>query len=177
MRRLRASGLCTLARAAFSQYLEGVISVPRILRDHRLWPLGVLVLVSLLLLPGLGSYGFWEPQEMEVAARALPPTPEEIEILAVVARYHRKADPSPKHEEFAALIGRIRDQGTPNLTFVIGGADGLDEITTTGPTYVAELKDGKVRSFEIAPQDAGMRLSDAQSLRGGDAGVHVDLAE
>ena len=47
--------------------------------------------------------------------------------------------------------------------------DGLDEITTTGATNVAELKDGDVRTFEITPEDAGVERATAQRLKGGDA--------
>ena len=51
--------------------------------------------------------------------------------------------------------------------WVVHGSDGLDEITTTGPTYVSEIKDGKVRDFEIAPQSYGIDLTTIESLRGG----------
>src|SRR5580698_6289677 len=40
--------------------------------------------------------------------------------------------------------------------WVVHGSDGLDEITTSGPTYVAALENGAVRSFEIAPEDVGL---------------------
>ena len=53
--------------------------------------------------------------------------------------------------------------------WAVHGSDGLDEITTSGPTSVAELKDGKVRTFEIAPEDAGLRRAKPEALRGGDA--------
>src|SRR3974390_2702385 len=53
--------------------------------------------------------------------------------------------------------------------WAVHGSDGLDDITTSGPTSVAELKDGKVRTFEIAPEDAGLRRTKPEALRGGDA--------
>jgi anthranilate phosphoribosyltransferase len=53
--------------------------------------------------------------------------------------------------------------------WVVHGSDGLDEITTSGPTYVAALENGTVRSFEIAPQDAGLKIVKPEALRGGDA--------
>jgi anthranilate phosphoribosyltransferase len=53
--------------------------------------------------------------------------------------------------------------------WVVHGEDGLDEMTTTGPTHVAELKDGRVRTFIIEPADAGLPVADPASLRGGDA--------
>ncbi|MBI1206666.1 MAG: anthranilate phosphoribosyltransferase [Azospirillum sp.] len=52
--------------------------------------------------------------------------------------------------------------------WVVHGSDGLDEITTTGPSTVAELKDGKVRCFEIHPEEAGIALASPQSLKGAD---------
>jgi len=53
--------------------------------------------------------------------------------------------------------------------YVVHGSDGLDEITTAGPTSIAELEDGRVRSFEVAPEDVGLPKAKPESLRGGDA--------
>ena len=53
--------------------------------------------------------------------------------------------------------------------FVVHGSDGLDEITTTGPTAVASLDNGKVTTFEIAPEDVGLSRAKPEALRGGDA--------
>ncbi|WP_068316410.1 anthranilate phosphoribosyltransferase [Polycladidibacter hongkongensis] len=52
--------------------------------------------------------------------------------------------------------------------WVVHGSDGLDEITTTGETYVAALEDGKIREFTITPQDAGIVVASADALKGGD---------
>ena len=52
--------------------------------------------------------------------------------------------------------------------WVVHGADGLDELSTTGPSTVAELKDGEIRVFEVAPQDAGLPEARLQDLMGGD---------
>lgn len=53
--------------------------------------------------------------------------------------------------------------------WVVHGSDGLDEITTTGLTHIAQLKDGRVTTFAIAPDDAGLFPSHAADLKGGDA--------
>jgi anthranilate phosphoribosyltransferase len=53
--------------------------------------------------------------------------------------------------------------------WVVHGSDGLDEITTSGPTYVAALERGSVKTFEIAPEDVGLKRVKAEELRGGDA--------
>jgi anthranilate phosphoribosyltransferase len=53
--------------------------------------------------------------------------------------------------------------------WVVHGSDGLDEITTSGPTSVAALENGKIRSFEIAPEDVGLPRAKPEALRGGDA--------
>jgi anthranilate phosphoribosyltransferase len=52
---------------------------------------------------------------------------------------------------------------------VVHGSDGLDEITTAGPTNVAALENGGIRTFEIAPEEVGLRKVNAETLRGGDA--------
>ncbi len=53
--------------------------------------------------------------------------------------------------------------------WVVHGSDGLDELTTTGPTFVAELNDGSVSTFEVTPADAGLRQADPNDLIGGEA--------
>jgi anthranilate phosphoribosyltransferase len=52
--------------------------------------------------------------------------------------------------------------------WVVHGLDGLDEISTTGPTSVLALEHGKLRRFEIAPEDVGLRRATLAELRGGD---------
>jgi anthranilate phosphoribosyltransferase len=52
--------------------------------------------------------------------------------------------------------------------WVVHGHDGLDELTTTGATDVAEVKDGKVTVFEVTPADAGLAPAKLSDLKGGD---------
>ena len=53
--------------------------------------------------------------------------------------------------------------------WVAHGSDGLDEITTSGPTHIAALEKGAVRTFEINPEDIGIEKAKPEMLRGGDA--------
>ncbi|MBT3793225.1 MAG: anthranilate phosphoribosyltransferase, partial [Rhodospirillales bacterium] len=68
-------------------------------------------------------------------------------------------------EPMATVLGQL---GTERA-WVVHGSDGLDEITTTGATYVSEIKDGHVTNFEITPEDAGLDRADPADLKGGDA--------
>jgi anthranilate phosphoribosyltransferase len=52
--------------------------------------------------------------------------------------------------------------------WVVHGHDGLDELSTTGPTTVAALSDGKITSFEVTPEDAGLQRVALSELKGGD---------
>ncbi|HEV7335735.1 MAG TPA: anthranilate phosphoribosyltransferase [Bosea sp. (in: a-proteobacteria)] len=52
--------------------------------------------------------------------------------------------------------------------WAVHGSDGLDEITTTGPTRVVALKDGKIESFSISPEDVGITRAKSEDLRGGE---------
>jgi anthranilate phosphoribosyltransferase len=58
--------------------------------------------------------------------------------------------------------------------WVVHGSDGLDEITTSGPTAVAALENGTVRSFEITPEDVGLKRIKPDALRGGDAAHNAE---
>jgi len=68
---------------------------------------------------------------------------------------------------FAHVLAEL---GTTHA-WVVHGADGLDEVSTTGPTYVAELKNGTVTEFTISPEDIGLPTVTLDVLRGGD-GAH-----
>jgi anthranilate phosphoribosyltransferase len=52
---------------------------------------------------------------------------------------------------------------------VVHGSDGLDEITTAGPTSVASLENDQVKTFEITPEEFGLQRSKPDALRGGEA--------
>ncbi len=57
--------------------------------------------------------------------------------------------------------------------WVVHGSDGLDEITTAGPTSVAALEDGAITSFEISPEEVGLPKVKPEVLRGGDAAANA----
>ncbi|MDP1730248.1 MAG: anthranilate phosphoribosyltransferase [Devosia sp.] len=52
--------------------------------------------------------------------------------------------------------------------WVVHGHDGLDEISTTGPTFVAQIKGGNLTSFEVTPEQAGLPRATLAGLKGGD---------
>jgi anthranilate phosphoribosyltransferase len=60
--------------------------------------------------------------------------------------------------------------------FVVHGSDGLDEITTTGSSAVFEVREDRVRSFTLGPQDFGVERADAGDLEGGDRTVNRQIA-
>jgi anthranilate phosphoribosyltransferase len=68
----------------------------------------------------------------------------------------------------------LRDLGSRNA-LVVHGFDGLDEITLTGETHVAELKDGNVNNFSLDPKEFGFSLCSATDLKGGEPETNAEL--
>src|SRR5476651_24706 len=68
-------------------------------------------------------------------------------------------------EPMAQVLGNLGSE----CVWVVHGSDGLDEITTSGPTSVAALENGKVRLFEVTPEDAGLPRVKPEALKGSDA--------
>lgn len=58
--------------------------------------------------------------------------------------------------------------------WICHGEGGFDEIVPSGTTWIAELKDGKVTSIEIRPEDVGIARSSAADLKGGDAAQNAE---
>jgi anthranilate phosphoribosyltransferase len=67
----------------------------------------------------------------------------------------------------------LRNLGSERV-WITHGADGLDEMSTTGTTKIVELKDGAIRAFEIAPEDVGLTRVDLAALKGGDAAHNAE---
>ncbi len=66
-------------------------------------------------------------------------------------------------EPMARVLGNLGSE----RAWVVHGHDGLDELTTTGPSSVAELRHGEVRCFEVSPADAGLATALPADLAGG----------
>ena len=66
----------------------------------------------------------------------------------------------------------LRNLGSERV-WITHGADGLDEMSTTGTTKIVELKDGAIRAFEIAPEEVGLTRVDLAALKGGDAAANA----
>jgi len=70
--------------------------------------------------------------------------------------------------EWTEPLARVLGNLGLERAWVVHGLDGLDELTLTGPSTVAELRDGKVSVFEVAPADAGLGTCEPDALLGGD---------
>ncbi|KAF0135601.1 MAG: anthranilate phosphoribosyltransferase [Rhodospirillaceae bacterium] len=68
-------------------------------------------------------------------------------------------------QPLAEVLGRLGAE----RVWVVHGHDGLDEITTTGPTNVAEYRDGEVSAFTVTPESVGLTPARPEDLKGGDA--------
>src|SRR5690242_12878028 len=66
----------------------------------------------------------------------------------------------------------LKNLGTKSA-WVVHGSDGLDEITLTGPTFVAALENGGIRTFEVTPEEGGLGRANGASLKGGDSDANA----
>jgi anthranilate phosphoribosyltransferase len=66
----------------------------------------------------------------------------------------------------------LKNLGSESV-WVVHGSDGLDEITLTGPTFVAALENGAIRSLEVSPEDVGLKRVAGEALKGGDAAANA----
>jgi anthranilate phosphoribosyltransferase len=68
----------------------------------------------------------------------------------------------------------LKELGTARA-FVVHGEDGLDELSTTGPSRVAELKDDQIRSYTVQPEDFGLPRVNLTDLKGGSAADNAEI--
>lgn len=58
--------------------------------------------------------------------------------------------------------------------WVVHGEDGLDELTLSGQSYVAEIMDGRITSFMVTPEDVGLERAPSSALKGGEPAENAD---
>jgi len=73
------------------------------------------------------------------------------------------------------LANVLKNLGSSHA-LVVHGLDGLDEVTTTSKTFVAEVKGGSVKAYELNPEAFGISKSKMKDLTGGDAGLNAKIA-
>jgi anthranilate phosphoribosyltransferase len=111
----------------------------------------------------------WAPVRAELGIRTIfnvlgpicNPANVRRQIVGVYAR-----------ELIEPIANVLKNLGAEHV-WVVHGHDGMDELTTTGSTSVAELKNGQIRVFEITPADAGLPPARLSDLVGGDAEVNA----
>ena len=78
------------------------------------------------------------------------------------------ADLVEKLAEALSMLGLRR-------ALVVHGSDGLDEITITASTRIAEVRDGQVHSYDVAPEEFGLQRATLEEISGGDAAHNATL--
>jgi len=76
----------------------------------------------------------------------------------------------------AALVEKLAEALSMlglHRAFVVHGLDGLDEITITGPTRIAEVREGTIRTYEVTPEEFGMKRGTIDDISGGDAAANA----
>lgn len=129
------------------------------------------------------GFGFFFAPKYHPAMRHAVPVRRELGIPTVFNFLGPLANPAgatrqsigvsdPKMAE--RMIGVLRRLGA-EYAFVFYGEDGLDEVTTTAPTYIYRLKDGEITHAEFTPEDFGVPRATLDDLRGGDAAENAAI--
>ncbi len=121
--------------------------------------------------------GFMFAPKHHAAMRHVGPVRAELGLRTIFNLLGPLANPAGAKYQLIGVFSRdwivplaevLANLGSEHV-WVVHGGDGLDELTTTGPTYVAELKNGSVTTFEVTPEDAGLAQAAPDDLAGGDA--------
>ena len=79
-------------------------------------------------------------------------------------------------ERLVETVARVLAALGAEHALVVHSRDGLDEISVSAPTRVCEVRGGEVRSYEITPEEVGVRRHDIEELAGGDANANAEIA-
>jgi len=121
--------------------------------------------------------GFMLASTHHAAMRHVAPTRAELGTRTIFNLLGPLANPAGVKRQLIGVFSAawltpmaevLRNLGSERV-WITHGADGLDEMSTTGPTKVVELKNGAIRAFEVAPEEVGLKRVELAALKGGDA--------
>jgi anthranilate phosphoribosyltransferase len=121
--------------------------------------------------------GFMFAPAHHPAMRNVQPTRVELATRTIFNLLGPLSNPAGVKRQMVGVFSRqwvqplaevLKNLGAESI-WVVHGSDGLDEITLTGPTAVSALENGNIRSFEVTPEDAGLKRAGGDALKGGEA--------
>ena len=124
--------------------------------------------------------GFLMAQRHHSATRHVAPTRVELGTRTIFNLLGPLSNPAGAKRQLVGVFARewvkpmaeVLGKLGSERAWVVHG-DGIDEITTAGTTVVAELKDGKVTSFEVTPEDAGLPRATLADIKGADPATNA----
>jgi anthranilate phosphoribosyltransferase len=127
--------------------------------------------------------GFLYAPAMHAATRHAIPARRELRVRTVFNLLGPLTNPAGASAQivgvYDASVTELVAQALGELgvqrALVVHGADGLDEISISGETSIAELRDGAVRSYTVVPEDFGLRRAPLEAIRGGDVAHNAEI--
>jgi anthranilate phosphoribosyltransferase len=127
--------------------------------------------------------GFLYAPAMHAATRYAIPARRELRVRTVFNLLGPLTNPAGASAQIVGvyeaslteLVAQVLGELGVQRALVVHGADGLDEISISGETSIAELRDGAVRSYTVVPEDFGMRRAPLEAIRGGDVAHNAEI--
>ena len=119
--------------------------------------------------------GFLFAPNHHSAMRHVGPSRQELGFRTIFNLLGPLSNPAGANRQLLGVFGKewveplahvLKKLGSERA-WVVHGSDGMDELTTTGPSTVAELRKGEVSVFEVTPEDAGLERAKPEDLVGG----------
>lgn len=127
----------------------------------------------------LREFGFtflFAPKHHQAMRHAVP-TRSSLKIRTIFNLLGPLANPANTKRQLLGVFDRkwikpmcevLKNLGSDRV-WVVSGADGLDELSISGPTYVAELHNGMIKEFELTPEEVGLDRQPIEAIIGGEA--------
>jgi len=128
------------------------------------------------------GFGFFFAPRFHPAMRYVAPVRRELGIRTAFNYLGPLCNPAgarmsvgTSERSMARLMIDVLAARKVDKAFVVHGDDGLDELTTTGPTLILRLVDGEITEAEFTPEDFGVERAEVSDLAGGDADENIRI--